>query len=135
MAIPRTLLLLAAAVATAIGSRPTEAAENKFNAMMKSGVKLCSADPPSMTETKVSLIHCATRCASLTSCANFNFRNNEKTCELYQFTPKCYSSTPTCTHYQVNFMSCADHKLCDSKVVNIDMAVHKMFITMPLLRN
>ena len=114
MVIFRTLLLLAAVVVITIVGRSTYPADNNFNALMDSGVRLCSADPPTVTETKTSLIHCATRCASLTSCAHFNYRNKEKTCELYQFAPDCFYSTPTCSHYQVNSNSYANRKSYDS---------------------
>lgn len=103
MEIIPVVLFLVANVGNAFGSGHSKAGESRFNAMMKSEDKLCAADRPPVTKTGVSLIRCTTRCASLTSCAHFNYRNNEETCNLFQFTPGCYSLTPICTHYQASY--------------------------------
>lgn len=100
---PGVLLLFAGVfVAFRIIKSSEAAAEYKFNAMMKSSVKLCSDDRPTMTVTGVSLIRCSMTCTSLTNCSHFNYRNIGKTCNLFQFTPKCYSTTPNCIHYQAS---------------------------------
>jgi len=111
MGIPRSLLMFVAVVVTAISSRESEAAESKFNALIELGVNLCAADPPSVIDGGGTLVRCATRCSLLTSCVHFNYRSDEKICELYQFTPESYSSVPVCAHYQVR-QSCKNHKLC-----------------------
>jgi len=102
MGILRSLLLFVVVMVTAISRKYAEAAESKFSVLIKSGAKLCAADPPFVTKENVTLVHCATRCASLKSCAHFNYKKNEKTCEIYLLKPECYLSTPTCAHYQVN---------------------------------
>ena len=102
MGILRSLLLFVVVMVTAISRKYAEAAESKFSVLIKSGAKLCAADPPFVTKENVTLVHCATRCASLNSCAHFNYKKNEKTCEIYLLKPECYLSTPTCAHYQVN---------------------------------
>ena len=67
------------------------------------GSSLCAVDPPSdITPSVRSLLDCQRICSRTTGCWNFNYFQDTKRCELFDFQPtSLVTGILYCKHYQV----------------------------------
>src|SRR5688572_2642303 len=65
------------------------------------GSELCALDTPSYSLSLNSVLECALECQRSLYCENFNYKNINKTCDIFFDRPTCYGPSPFCIHYQV----------------------------------
>src|SRR6218665_160455 len=67
------------------------------------GSKICALEAPSYSLSLNSSLECALKCQRFSDCENFNYKNVNKTCDIFFNRPKCYGPSSTCIHYQVKY--------------------------------
>lgn len=65
------------------------------------GSRICAIDGPSRTVLARSSLECSELCQNRVGCSNFNYMASNNTCRIFTFTPKCYDTIASCSHYQV----------------------------------
>ena len=69
---------------------------------IQNGPATCALDMANETILSASLKNCSYGCARDASCAAFNMKNSQTTCDLYNYRPKVITPVSACENYQVN---------------------------------
>ena len=64
------------------------------------GSALCSVDPPSYVRSAKIAPICALMCNDDDNCNSYNYRENTRQCQLYDYIPNRYSVVAGCTSQQ-----------------------------------
>jgi len=66
------------------------------------GNVVCSNNTPSVTTVAGSRMQCQRRCSYAFSCWNFNYFDNDNSCELFNYKPVNFTQIPNCHYFEVS---------------------------------